>query len=334
MEKEAVDKKFVPSKWLSAFLYAYFALTLLYALSLVDLVRLSHAPIFQADHYVLFVPGCACCLFYSLAAIFSLLSGKTNSILAMRLSIVLFLLMHDAVGRELMAYRHFQIIVLYVLQAFVSLFLIFLFFYIRHVKCVVDGIPKTTRNVGALGWIGIVYSVLFVAICYGPSFEKVFYRVRSQPVEILYDSEMTDGLIVFSPLDSWTDISGSCGGRKFIFDTGNGGVATVHSSIEKHFSRLSFSEELSKDFPDSCYSESDAIEVSFLNSSINGNPMCVSTYKLWGDTAMDSVGIWYWSFAILKSQNGDEECVLSVLEPDKYGGNEVVVHFMNKVRFP
>ena len=140
--------------------------------------------------------------------------------------------------------------------------------------------------------------------------------------------------ICFSPLDSWTDISGSCGGRKFIFDTGNGGVATVHSSIEKHFSRLSFSEELSKDFPDSCYSESDAIEVSFLNSSINGNPLCVSTYKLWGDTAMDSVGIWYWSFAILKSQNGDEECVLSVLEPDKYGGNEVVVHFMNKVRFP
>lgn len=334
MEKEALKKTFDPDSGIAVSLYGYFVLVVMYAIASVDVIALLKVPILQVVHAPFLIAGYLVCLCYAMIAIVVFLRGKPSSVFTLQISILQLAMIHGVAGRHILAYRHCPVVALYIVYIFVLLYLAFLFFYVRHAKCVVDGIPKVTRHIGVVGYCGLLITLSVVMLVSWPYGRKVFYLLGHTDPLVATECEVSDGRVAFRPNADWEMVSAVAKGENIFFKTDNGDVVTVRSDVCPLFCRLSFAEEMTKSLPDSCCeSRSDVRELEYMSTDVSGRSLFASTYCFKNSHSENDSGLKYWTFAILKSQHGDEVCVLSVLGQGGYCSNDAIKNFMGNVRF-
>lgn len=277
------------------------------------------------------LPGVVAALCFAFAAIYKSLQCKIYSIAMLKYAAIYFLC-NSILDIYQLEYRFLYAQLIFIIPKilFYAIFIIYLY----RSKDLNTYLPRETRKAAKIHWIAIfIFLISIVPSCYIAGV-RIYKSYVSMPVNKeqlnLRDKELSDGLAVFSLLDSW-EIDTIYQERKdvvHIFKSEENLKSHVTTLNTEYQSRIEFS-ALQSEFK----GLSDSLYVNKLLSKdtiINGNKLLYDIYKY----RRTKGGIQYWTFAAMYSSDFLKATIVSCYEKDTLNKSESsILEFMKSVDF-
>lgn len=277
------------------------------------------------------LPGVVAALYFAFAAIYKSLQCKIYSIAMLKYAAIYFLC------NSILDIYHLEYRFLYAQLIFIVpkiLFYIIFLIYLYRSKDLNTYLPKETRKAAKVHWIAMLIFLISIApTCYitGVQFYKAYVSMPVNKNQLnLSDEELSDGLAVFSPLDSWEldTIYQEQKNVLHIFKSEENLKSYVTTLNTEYQSRIEFSALLSefKGLSDSLYVD----KLLSKDTIINENKLLYDIYKY----RITKGGIQYWTFAAMYSSDFLKTTIISCFEKDTLNKSESsVLEFMKSVDF-
>ena len=306
---------FRPDRWVSALLFLFFLLCVINVFQIVD-----SAEFIKSSDPIVTTPLWAIVLYLSLGFVYSFyslicyLKGKQHSVFCMRMSI-LYLLSVELCSH---LFRMIDLIVV--------LLLLLLFITVGTGHSIRSWLPRQKRKIALPGTIGILLFAVIVAWTFHLGFKDTKYKRALTPIEDVetLPGEYTDGIVAFTPGKDW--IINDSASRIGCFRKADGDDIVFSTINGKDFSRAYFCDIVSRECPKEMLNKGTS-EVAYLDTTINGNSLFISTYCYLTDTTM------YWTMATLLASEGYKCFQVKIKEVGSYDSYEQLIGVMESVRF-
>lgn len=332
---ENIEQKIRPSNWFTAMLFVFMAIIFLSAIiqynSTINIYTDNLIPISKIELFLSIVID-VLAYGYAFLSIYKALQAKPYSITMLKLSVIYIL--SQSIVR---LFDNFNLVIQFPKMTlgwilFLVIFLIFLY-QSKHLD---EYIPKPKRKFGFWGFAGFFIYFLVSATIVVHYFDKVSKTIASQPVDtnsvILNEYEVCDRIAAFVPLNNWqkdTIIGNEDNGYLFGYHFDRCNKICVGSVCGDLQNRTDYYQVLNlmryKVMPDTVK----LYEVTFRDSTINGNQFYLNSYTFTDDTIKV-----FWTFAALKDVESYKITALSCFELDSLKESvKMATDFMKTVRF-
>lgn len=330
-------QKIRPSRWFTVQLFLF-----MMAIFLLAIGQFTSLPVFMNDTInpietkVLLFSVIIDILVYSYAflSIYKALQGKPYCISMLRLSVFYIFVQFIFKMREMMGSGSLFHSYMFLLPA---IFFILFLVYLLKSKHLNTYVPKTKREFGIWGCIGLLlYVMVFIMYAYVFGGELI-KRSNSLPMElssvVIKEGETTDGLTAFMPLKTWLVDTVVIGNVKdgFVHSYHSEHNQDIHvtSLIADCNTKIHYYLLLNRLKPNQLSDSVRLKEMAYKDSVINGNRYYLNTYSFIndGDTA-------YWTFSALMETGTFKIITFSSVEYESYRHSiEMSDEFMKQVRF-
>ena len=267
---------------------------------------------------------------YGFLAIYKTLQRKPYSIMMLKLSVfyIFIQLLCRILERDVTSFGFTPLLYL------PFFFLLFFFIYLFKSKGINKYIPKEERKRGVWGFLGFGIYILVIVLYILFMKEAISMEYYSRPISkdkvVLKKNEVTDGFVIFRPLDGWTcdTVTNNNKSHAHYYITKDSSVVIVSSVVQECKSRTDYygllkSEEFG--FPDSLKMK----EIAFKDSTIRDNRYYLNIYSFNEDE--DTI---YLTFSALKDIRSHKMMTMSIFEVNRHGNTtKMSDSFMNTVRF-
>lgn len=335
MENTEVKEVNKPGCTFTLLLFVFFYLLVRYVLQSFRFYNWNGLNPLNEEHSlestILLLPGIVLAVIFAFSAIYKTLQSKHYSITMLKYAVFYFLC-NSVLELFQLDYR-FAIAQLLFLIPKLLFYLGFFIFLIRS-KSVESYIPSSKRKSAIIHILAILIMLISVVPFSYKSGTMLYKAINSKytPVETikLEKNELTDGLTVFSPIDSWTLDSVYKESDMIIheFVEKENVKNYVISVNEKYESRIKFS-ALQTEFqilPDTLMVDL----ISMKDTILNENRLLYDIYRY----KNSKEGTLFWTFATLYSKDFLKATIVSCIEKDSLLNSErSMIKFMKSVDF-
>lgn len=329
MESNEVKEINKPGCTFTLLLFIFFYLLIRYVFQIIRFYNWNGTNPLNEEHsfqsLILLLPGIILAVCFSFIATYKTLQSKSYSISMLKYAVFFFLC------KSVLDLSQIEYLTQLILLIPKILFYLIFFIYLIKSKHVESYLPTAKRKSKLIHLLAIlIFLISVVPIFYYEG--RMTYVSKYIPIEgiNLNHNELTDGLAVFSPLESWTLDSVYNDSNMIIheFSENKNTKYYVVSFNESYQSRINFA-AMQSEFqilPDTMMVD----KVLTKDSVINGNIYLHDVYRI-NETKDESV---YWSFAALYSKDYIKAVIISCFENDSYSNSEKSIgRFLKSVDF-